>query len=373
VADGTLPDGNLIGDASAALDADDSSIITGDAGTDSGLDAAPDVITDAGSDATADAAPDASLDADASVMTLAADVTDGVLALDDANVYFTTDGGAGVKGMPKTGGPTFVVAQPVSGVQGLQGDPGAFHLYLEGGTLYWNPGRKLLSAPVASRNVPATIVGDFGFELFDFAVTGGMAYGASSFQDVAAISTTPDAGTLQRLFDTNATGGWLAFQLDAENSLLDGLGNGIDRIQFDGGVATSLSVDPGTVAMVIQGQTMFRLVLPACNDFGADGGCISTLYTSLPDGTNKTAIATGLWPFTNNQQGVEGIGAVTSKYAFLFVGGGIVRVALATGESHFVYSYLGSPEPIGRRGYIAADDDFLYVVDPTAGLVRITN
>ncbi|HEY2516996.1 MAG TPA: hypothetical protein VGI39_39260, partial [Polyangiaceae bacterium] len=345
-----------------------------DAGTDSGLDAAPDVITDAGSDATAEAAPDAGAGADAATVVLAADVTDGVLALDDTNVYFTTSNGAGVSGVPKTGGPTFVVAQPTGG---LQGGIGALHLHLESGILYWDAESTLVSVPAAARNVPATIIGDFGLVAFDFAVVGSTAYGASDFQDVTTLPTTPDAGTHQWLFSNNDTGLWFSFQLDAENGTLDGLesGNGkIDRIPLDGGVPTSLNVDPHAVAMAIQEHTMYLLAVPACNDYGADSGCISTLYSSLPDGTNPSIVVSELWPFTTNVRGIECIGAITAKYAFLFIEGGILRVTLATGENHVVYSYPATANPaFEQRGYIAADDDFLYVVDSTAGLVRIAH
>jgi hypothetical protein len=102
--------------------------------------------------------------------------------------------------------------------------------------------------------------------------------------------------------------------------------------------------------------------------------CIPALYASALDGSNASLVASGPWPFESSYDAEDCIGAITAKYVFLHVWGGIVRVTLATGESHLVYSYLGSdPTLVLSPGSIAADDDFLYVVDPTAGLVRLSN
>ena len=367
--DGTLLDGNVLDDASTSADAADSSAASEDASSD----AASDVTTDAASDATTDAGDDAS------TVILATDVTSAALAIDDTNVYFTTADGAGVSGVPKTGGPMFVVAQPAAGVSG-----GQIHLYLEGALLYWDPASSapgnpstLLSVPAAARNVPATVLGSFGVDAEDFAVSGGTAYAGSAVQDVTTLSTIPDAGPYTWLFSANEMELWLSFQLDAENGTFDGLepGSGqVDRILLDGGAMTSISIEANANVMAIHVDAMYSIAFPACNPPFPDGGCISTMYTSALDGSNTTLVASGPWPFPSGDGAEDSIGAITATYAFLHVEGGIVRVTLATGENHVVYSYLGSdPTAIGAPGSVAADDDFLYVVDPSVGLVRVAN
>ena len=295
----------------------------------------------------------------------------GVHLLDDTNVYFTTADGAGVSGVPKTGGPTFVVAQPASGISGGQID-----LYLESAILYWDPGygngSSLLSVPTAARNAPATIVGTFGIQVNNFAVSGSTAYGEYALEGITALPTTPDAGSYSSFFNTTEIGVFISFQLDAENGTLDDLemGNGqIDQIPLDGGAMTSIAIEANADVIAIQGDTMYSVAWPPCN-----GACVSTLYTSALDGSNATLVASGAWPFATNSDAQDCIGAITAKYVFLHVEGGIVRVALATGENHVVYSYVGAdPTVAAAPGSIAADDDFLYVVDPTAGLVRLAN
>ena len=64
------------------------------------------------------------------MVTLVPGVTGAALAIDDTNVYFTTDDGAGVSGVPKLGGPAFVVAIPGSAYGGR------VLLYLADGVLY---------------------------------------------------------------------------------------------------------------------------------------------------------------------------------------------------------------------------------------------
>jgi hypothetical protein len=176
------------------------------------------------------------------------------------------------------------------------------------------------------------------------------------------------------LFSGVAT--WVSIQLDAENGTLDGLEQGagqIDRILLDGGVGASITVPANAAVMAIHGDTMYVVVVPTCN-FDTDGGCMSSLYTYALDGSNGAIVASGPWPFLSNYDAEESIGAITAKYVFLHVRNGIVRVTLATGESHVVYSYLGSdPTSLESPGSIAADDDFLYVADPTAGLVRVAD
>lgn len=219
-----------------------------------------------------------------------------------------------------------------------------------------------------------TDLGTFGLPVYDFAVQGDMAYGTDSFRNVNALTTLPDAGTYTRLYGDDFMGVWLSFQLDANNGVLDGLegGNGvIDRVALDGGVQPSVTIDADALMMAVRDDTLYWVDVPSCVTHSTPD-CQTSLHTSALDGSNPTLVASGAWPIPNN---AGYFGAITSSYVFLLVEGGVLRVTLATGESHMVYlAPEGDAGPsVAPQGSIAADEQSLYVTDPIAGLSRIAN
>jgi DNA-binding beta-propeller fold protein YncE len=312
------------------------------------------------------------------------------IAVDDANVYFTTEQDNDVHGVGKAGGtPPFDIATPSvppapAPDGGLTNRPFSRNVALANGTLYWtitflygaSPTENwstLASAPVTARGAAATILYEQIGPGNGMTVGPGISLGVTLGQ----VFAMHDCGNLYSL----PLSGGTSWTLRSPDNCADRSPNPSAAIDVADGYAFAFVRTPAVRAVVERislsdGSTItFPLAgLGAPVDGGPSGfaryvaanaGSVTTsvassdgtegLYVSALDGSGARLVASA--PPGNG--GAFGPMLIDGGFVYSSLGGAVVRVDLATGA---VLPLIPGANVVAAT--MALDTQYLYVVDP---------